>query len=85
MIQEDEMVEVSDPTTTEAVLQTSETTTVPVKIYIDEIKVEQSEKHTRDIKLDEIYTLRMKYPSLNQFIESNFAIANDEKVTVDDS
>ena len=62
-----------------------ETTTVPVKIYIDEIKVEQSENHTRDIKLDEIYTLRMKYPSLNQFIESNFAIANDEKVTVDDS
>ena len=61
------------------------TTTVPVKIYIDEIKVEQSEKHTRDIKLDEIYTLRMKYPSLNQFIENNFAIANDEKVTVDDS
>ena len=61
------------------------TTTVPVKIYIDEIKVEQSENHTRDIKLDEIYTLRMKYPSLNQFIESNFAIANDEKVTVDDS
>ena len=62
-----------------------ETTTVPVKIYIDEIKVEQSENHTRDIKLDEIYTLRMKYPSLNQFIESNFAIANDEKVTVEDS
>ena len=62
-----------------------ETTTVPVKIYIDEIKVEQSENHTRDIKLDGIYTLRMKYPSLNQFIENNFAIANDEKVTVDDS
>ena len=61
------------------------TTTVPVKIYIDEIKVEQSEKHTRDIKLDETYTLRMKYPSLNQFIESNFSIANDEKVTVEDS
>jgi hypothetical protein len=60
-------------------------TTVPVKIYIDEIKVEQSEKHTRDIKLDETYTLRMKYPSLNQFIESNFAIANDEKVTGEDS
>ena len=56
-------------------------TTVPVKIYIDEIKVEQSENHTRDIKLDGIYTLRMKYPSLNQFIENNFAIANDQKVT----
>ena len=59
------------------------TTTVPVKIYIDEIKVEQSENHTRDINLDGVYTLRMKYPSLNQFIETNFAIAQEnEKVTV---
>ena len=62
-----------------------ETTTVPVKIYIDEIKVEQNKNHTRDINLDGIYTLRMKYPSLNQFIETNFAIASDQKVTVDDS
>ena len=62
------------------------TTTVPVKIYIDEIKVEQSENHTRDINLDGVYTLRMKYPSLNQFIETNFAIAQEnEKVTVEDS
>ena len=63
-----------------------ETTTVPVKIYIDEIKVEQNKNHTRDINLDGIYTLRMKYPSLNQFIETNFAIAQEnEKVTVEDS
>ena len=62
------------------------TTTVPVKIYIDEIKVEQSENHTRDINLDGVYTLRMKYPSLNQFIETNFVIAQEnEKVTVEDS
>jgi len=61
------------------------TTTVPVKIYIDEIKVEQSENHNRDINLDGVYTLRMKYPSLNQFIETNFAIASDQKVTVEDS
>ena len=62
------------------------TTTVPVKIYIDEIKVEQSENHTRDINLDGVYTLRMKYPSLNQFIETNFAIAQEnEKITVEDS
>ena len=62
------------------------TTTVPVKIYIDEIKVEQSENHPRDINLDGVYTLRMKYASLNQFIETNFAIAQEnEKVTVEDS
>ena len=63
-----------------------ETTTVPVKIYIDEIEVEQNENHSRDIDLDGIYTLRMKYPSLNQFVETNFAIAQEnEKVTVEDS
>ena len=63
-----------------------ETTTVPVKIYIDEIKVEQNKNHTRDINLDGVYTLRMKYPSLNQFIETNFAISQEnEKVTVEDS
>ena len=59
-----------------------ETTTVPVKIYIDEIKVEQSENHTRDIKLDEIYTLRMKYPSLNQFIENNFTTTDNSEEVV---
>ena len=61
------------------------TTTVPVKIYIDEVKVEKDEKHNLDINLDGIYTLRMKYPSLNQFIESNFAISDEEKVSIDDS
>ena len=61
------------------------TTTVPVKIYIDEIKVEQSENHTRDIKLDGIYTLRMKYPSLNQFIENNFSTTDDAKEVVNKS
>ena len=61
------------------------TTTVPVKIYIDEIKVEKDEKHNLDINLDGVYTLRMKYPSLNQFVETNFAITKDEKVTIEDS
>ena len=60
-------------------------TTVPVKIYIDEIKVEKNEKHNLDIDLDGVYTLRMKYPSLNQFIESNFAINSEEKVSIESS
>ena len=60
-------------------------TTVPVKVYIDEIQVQKDENHNRDIDLDGVYTLRMKYPSLNQFIENNFAITREEKVTVDDS
>ena len=47
-------------------------TTVPVKVYIDEIEVLQDEDHTTDISLDGNLTLRMKYPSLEQFIENNF-------------
>ena len=59
-------------------------TTVPVKVYIDEIQVQKEKDHNFDIKLDDFYTLRMKYPSLDQFIETNFAIA-DQKIELDDS
>ncbi len=47
-------------------------TTVPVKIYIDEIEVQKDSKHAIDIKLDDTLTLRMKYPSLDEFIKNNF-------------
>ena len=47
-------------------------TTVPVKIYIDEIEVQKDSKHNIDIKLDDTLTLRMKYPSLDEFIKNNF-------------
>ena len=49
-------------------------TQVEHKVYIDEIKVKKDEKHNRDIKLDHSLTLRMKYPSLNEFIQSNFSV-----------
>ena len=52
-------------------------TKVPVTIYVDEIKIVKPKGHTKDIVLDDKMTLRMKYPSLNQFIESNFD-TNDE-------
>ena len=61
-----------------------EKTTVPVKIYIDEIKVEKNKEHNRDINLDGVFTLRMKYPSLNQFIENNFKVS-DETIGIEDS
>jgi len=48
-------------------------TTVPIKIYIDEINVEKEDGHTPDINLDGNLTLRMKYPSLEQFVTSNFS------------
>ena len=56
-------------------------TQVERKIYIDEIQVEKDEKHSPDIKLDHSLTLRMKYPSLNEFIQNNFS-ASDEDNTL---
>ena len=52
-------------------------TQVEQKVYIDEIRVEKNEKHNPDIKLDHSLTLRMKYPSLNEFVKNNFSISDD--------
>ncbi len=53
-------------------------TKVNTKIYIDEIEVKKSKDHTKDIKIDDTYTMRLKYPSLDQFVDENF---NFEKET----
>ena len=55
-------------------------TQVPVKIFIDEIQVQKDPKHTQDIKLDDTLILRMKYPSLNEFIQNNFDFSEDDSV-----
>ena len=47
-------------------------TQVPVTVYVDEIKVIKQEGHETDIVIDDKLTLRMKYPSLNQFVDNNF-------------
>ena len=49
-----------------------DTTSVPVIIPIDEIKVVEDENHTNKIKVDDDLMMEMKYPSLDQFIKSNF-------------
>ena len=59
-------------------------TKVETKIYIDEIKVNIDEDHNPDIKLDNNLTLRMGYPSLDQFIKNNFNF-NDESDSIDQS
>ena len=58
-------------------------TQVPALINIDTIKVQKSDDHEKDIKLDDQYTLRMRYPSLNEFIKNNFATATE--MNVDDT
>ncbi len=47
-------------------------TYVPVKIDIDEIKVQKNEEHTTKIQVDQSIVMEMKYPSLDQFIKNNF-------------
>ena len=60
-------------------------TTVPVKIYIDEIKVVKSPDHNNDIKLDDKLTLRLKYPSLDEFIKSNFDFSSRDEGALEQS
>tara|TARA_B100000900_G_scaffold396068_1_gene395051 strand:- start:8028 stop:8744 length:717 start_codon:yes stop_codon:yes gene_type:complete len=57
-------------------------TQVPMSINIDSIKVEKSKNHKTDIKLDDQFTLKMRYPSLNEFIKTNF---NVDEMKVDDT
>ena len=58
-------------------------TEVDVTVYVDEIKVIKSKEHVKDINLDKDMTLRMKYPSLSQFIETNFDTEEESQTTVD--
>ena len=58
-------------------------TQVPVTVYVDEIKVIKPKDHNTDIVLDDKMTLRMKYPSLNQFVESNFDVEDESETIVD--
>jgi len=52
-------------------------TSVPVTINIDDIKVQRVEDHTNKIKLDDNLMMEMKYPSLDQFIKSNFDVSEN--------
>ena len=58
-------------------------TQVPVTIQIDDIKIQKSEDHTNKVKLDAELVMEMKYPSLDQFIQSNFDFGDD--VSMDQS
>jgi len=50
-------------------------TTVPVKINVDDIKIQKNSDHNKQIKLDDSIMMEMKYPSLDQFIKSNFDLS----------
>ena len=57
------------------------TTKVPVVVNLDEIKVIRNENHSADISLDGNLSMRMKYPSMGEFVKSNFNV----EMKVDDT
>ena len=57
-------------------------TQVPTVINLDDIQIKKGKNHSRDIKLDGNLILRMKYPSLEEFIKNNFS---GEEISVDNT
>jgi hypothetical protein len=52
-------------------------TQVKVEIAIDDIKIQKNNDHNNIIKLDDTLSMKMKYPSLDQFVENNFETNDD--------
>ena len=57
------------------------TTKVPVTVNLDEIQVKKSDEHDVDINLDGKLSMRMKYPSMGEFVKNNFNV----EMKVDDT
>ena len=49
-----------------------EKTEVNINVNLDDIKVQKSKGHSKKIKLDKNLMMELKYPSLNEFVKSNF-------------
>ena len=49
-------------------------TTVNISIDIDRIKVQKTKGHKNIIKIDDDLSMKLKCPSLEQFVENNFEI-----------
>jgi hypothetical protein len=49
-------------------------TQVQMEINIDDIKVQKDPNHKDIIKLDDNLSMKLKYPSLEQFVENNFEV-----------
>jgi citrate lyase gamma subunit len=52
-------------------------TNATIGINLDDIKVQKNEEHTNKIKVDSSIMMEMKYPSLEQFIKTNFDFKNE--------
>ena len=54
-----------------------EKTSVEMSIDLETIKVKKNKSHQDTIKLDDNLSLKLKYPSMDQFIENNFEVGNE--------
>ena len=52
-------------------------TTVEMEIEIDSIKIQKNKDHKNIIKLDDKYSMKLRYPSFDQFIDNNFEVNED--------
>ena len=59
-------------------------TKVQIEIDIDSIKVQKDKSHKNIIKIDDVISMKLKYPSLQQFVENNFEVT-DTQSNVDQS
>jgi hypothetical protein len=53
-------------------------TEVEVELDIDTIKVKKDKNHNNIIKLDDTLSMKMKYPSIKQFVDNNFEYKEDD-------
>ena len=56
-----------------------EKTSVEIPIDLESIKVKKDKSHTNIVKIDDKLSLKLKYPSMEQFIENNFE-STDETI-----
>ena len=54
-------------------------TKVPLTIALSDIKLDVPDEHTDTIDLDGGISIKMKYPSMQQFLDTNFSVAGTDK------
>ena len=62
-----------------------EETEVSVNINLDDIQIQKSEDHSNKISLDKNLMMELKYPSLNEFVKSNFDPNDTNRSAMDQS
>jgi hypothetical protein len=55
-------------------------TSVQIEINLDDIKVQKTRGHKNIVKLDDQYSMKLNYPSLNEFIDNNFESSEESDV-----